>query len=329
LRIAENFGERKSELGTTTIYCGLAKSEVRDNTAENWSMPATLETIATSIAAPAAVALAVDWLCRLLPARVAERIGLPGALAAGFFVGYLLLPEWAALLPKRHWQWLPWLVIAAAVVGWTSGRTAPQNGRTGGRFYVAWIAWCLLAAASGWLLTPTWATLWPPRMVTMPLLAAYLLALMFLLAALPERLVGRLFAGLLTAASLTTALLIAIAISLKTGQVAIVAAAALAGCFVAALIAANRAASKESHDIGTRSLIPLFAILVGGLAFVGTIEPVRGPIPIILLAPAAPLVLWLFAAGPLAKFDGWQAAMLQVIAVAMPLGLALAVVLAI
>jgi hypothetical protein len=74
-------------------------------------------------------------------------------------------------------------------------------------------------------------------------------------------------------------------------------------------------------------LIPAFAALIGGLAFIGTIEP-QEPLPIILLPPAAQLVLWLFAAGPLAKVQGWQATMLQFVAVALPLGIALAVVVA-
>jgi hypothetical protein len=121
-------------------------------------------------------------------------------------------------------------------------------------------------------------------------------------------------------------LLIAIGVSEAIGSIAASAAGGMGGCAIAALLTSKKATEASTATAG-RSLIPLFAVLIGGLAFAGTIEPQK-PLPIILLAPAAPLMLWLFAAGPLAKLDGWQATILQVIAVAMPLGLALAIVLA-
>jgi hypothetical protein len=69
-------------------------------------------------------------------------------------------------------------------------------------------------------------------------------------------------------------------------------------------------------------LILAFAVLIGGLAYVGKIEPLE-PVPFILLAPTAPLGLWLFAAGPLGKLQGWQAAVLQGLVVSLPLGIVL------
>jgi len=202
----------------------------------------------------------------------------------------------------------------------------------------------LLAIASAWLLVPTWATLWPPRPVTIPLLAAYLFLLMTLLAALPDRLVGRRFVALLAAAGVTTAALIAIGVSLKVGLVAVAAAAALAGCTIAAFLPRANSRFADSLALGKivnafwanssfgdspahshRGVIPVFVILIGGLAFVGTIEP-QPPLPIILLAPAAPLALWLFAAGPLAKLQGWKAATFQIAAVLLPLIVAFAVI---
>jgi hypothetical protein len=192
--------------------------------------------------------------------------------------------------------------------------------------YVAWIAWALLAAASAWVLVPTWATLWPPRLVTIPLLAAYLLLLMALHAFLPDRLLGRLFVALLTAAAIGVALLIAIGVSLKIGQVALAAAAAFGSCSVAAFPPLTPTKTDESmRATASRGLIPTFAVLIGGLAFIGTIEPQKS-LPIILLAPAAPLMLWLFVTGPLAKMQGWKAVALQVAVVLVQLTVALAVI---
>lgn len=299
-------------------------------------MPAALEFAVYSLAAPAAVALAVAVLLqRLLPQALGERFGLALALAAGFFAGYWLLPPWASLLPQRHWQWLPYVALAAAFAGWTSGPSASPGRtggpldfprRTGGPSYVAWILWVGLPLVSAWLLVPTWATLWPPRLTAIPLLALYLVLEMGLLAALPERLTGRLLVSLMTACAIAVALSIAIGVSLKLAQVAALAAAALTGCAAAGFVPRARLASGEpARAISSRGIIPIFAVLVGGLAFVGAIEP-DPPLPIVLLAPAAPLVLWLFAAGPLAKVSGWKAAALQVAAVLLPLAIALAVV---
>ena len=61
------------------------------------------------------------------------------------------------------------------------------------------------------------------------------------------------------------------------------------------------------------------------MAFVGAIEP-RPKIYAMFLAPAAPLALWLFAAGPRARLEGWKAIAAQTAAVVAVLGAALAFV---
>lgn len=288
-------------------------------------MSAELKLIVFAIAAPAAMALAVAAILqRVLPEKIGQRIALAAALAAGFCAGYWLLGEWTSLMPQRHRQWLPWLAMVSAVVALALRRREGETERpreehqslrrsVAPSLILSYVAIAALAIFSAWLLVPTWATLWPPRVVTIPLLAAYLLLLMALLAALPDRLVGKVFVGLLAAAATTVALMIAIAVSLTIGAVALAAAAALGGCAVAA---------RPNYG---RGITPVFAVLIGGLAFVGTIEPQK-PLPIILLAPAAPLMLWLFAAGPLVKLQGWKTAVLQVGAVLLPLIVALAVI---
>ncbi len=275
-----------------------------------------------TVIVPLLTAAAVAWsACRVLPAQFAGRYALGIALAAGFFVGYWLLPDWAALVPTKHWQWLPYLSSAAVLGGLTlaGGVSWPER----------LIAYGALAVVAAWQLVPLWEELQPPRHYSVPLLAVYLAMIAAGLAVLPDRLLGPLFVGLLAASAGTVALLIAIGVSLTYGQVAAIAAAALAGCFLMSLWSklTRRASEGSAAQLPTtiRGLIPVFIVLVGGLAFVGTIEP-SPPLPAILLAPAAPLMLWLFAAGPLSRLKGLSAVAAQVTTVIVPLLIALAIV---
>jgi hypothetical protein len=281
-----------------------------------------------AIATPTVVALAAAAILhRVLPEKLGQRIGLAVGLAAGFCAACWLMGEWP-LAPERPRQWLPWLALAGAFVGWTFGPSTLPDGRTGGPSYVAWLAGAGLAIVSAWLLVPAWESLWPPRVIAIPLVAAYLLAVMALLAALPDRLLGRLFVSLLALAAVMLALLIAIGVGFTMAEVAAAAAAGLGGCAVAAVLPLPKPPDVESaRAVRSRGLVPVFAVLAVGFAYVGMIDPIE-PVPIILLAPSAPLMLWLFAAGPLAKLRGWKAAALQIAAVLLPLAVALAVVVA-
>lgn len=253
-----------------------------------------IELAVYSVAVPAATALAAAWLVRLImPNGVAERYALPLGLAAGFFVGYWLLPDWAPLSPLKHWHWLPWLAAVAvlAPVCFAEGVTIGER----------LVLFAALAALSAWKFVPLWPHLSPPRIYFVPLLGAYLFLLIALLAALPDRLLGRTSFGMLFAAAAASALLIATGVSARMGRVAAIAAATTAGGLVALLIA------KHSPQ-NIRSLLPIYAVLVGGAAYAGVMEYVP-PHPLPLLPPAVPLVLWLFAAGPLARLSPrWSAA---------------------
>ena len=271
------------------------------------------------LATAAAAMVTAVLLRRLLPAQLGDRLALPVSLTFGFCAGYWFLGEWISLVPERHRQWLPWLAILAALAG---RNTALDKLRASRNAALSVGMFAALSLVSAWLLVPSWATLWPPRLVMVPLLAAYFVSLMASLAALPDRLLGRTFVGLLAAAASTVMLLIAVGVSVKIGSIAAAAAGGIGGCAAAALLTLTKS-SEASRASASRSLVPIFAVLIGGLAFIGTIEPQK-PLPIILLAPAAPLVLWLFAAGPLAKLQGWKSAVLQVAAVLLPLIVALA-----
>jgi hypothetical protein len=164
---------------------------------------------------------------------------------------------------------------------------------------------------------PHWSNLEPSRPVYVALLTAYLLLLTELLDAVPARLLGPLFLGILTAAACSVAALVAAAVSNTFGQIGGIATAATAGCL---------AANIWHRDATTiRGLIPVFTVVVGGLAFVGSIEP-RQPIYMLLLVPAAPLGLWSCAVGPLARLEGWKSAAAQMVVVLVPIVVAVALV---
>jgi hypothetical protein len=257
---------------------------------------------------PAAIAVAIMCLSRrLLPESVSNRYAVAIAFAVAFFVGYALLPSWADLLPKRHWHWLPYLCAVAVVlgpVGLATGVHAPER----------WLLFLLLAIATAWAIVPTWPGLKPSRSVYVPSLAGYLLLLMTLIEPLPTRINGKLFMSMLTVASGSVAIALAVFVSVKFGQVAGIAAAAMAGCCVASFF--------HNHDSTTRGLVPAFAIIVGGLAFVGYIEP-QQPLKGMLPVPAAPLALWASVWGPLARLRGVAAGAAQTAVVLVPLVIAL------
>lgn len=252
---------------------------------------------------PAAISLATVLLGRVvLPEGAAGRYPAALGLGLGFFVGYAVLP-WTPLVPARHWQWLPYAGAVAMAMG--------PIGRAGGVSVVERLLLNALAAVvAAFLLVPTWPDLEPSRPVYVALLAAYLVALAALLEPLPVRLPGRLFLPLLAGAAACAAVMLAVFVSITFGQVAGVAAAALAGCSVAMRF--GTAATLA------RSAMLWFAVIVGGCAFVGFIEP-KPPLFGLLLAPAAPLALWSCAVGPLSRLRGWRAAAAQIGAVLVPL----------
>jgi hypothetical protein len=247
-------------------------------------------------------------LRRGLPAEAAARYSSAAALAAAFFVGYALLPDWASLRPERHWHWLPYLCLAAMVAG-------PVAIAPGVMIWERWLLFVLISIAAAWLLVPSWSGLQPPRPAWIAILAGGMWSLAAALDALPERLRGPWFLLYLMLTAMAVAIGLAAGISLKYGQIAGIAAAALGGLLLA-----------RQPPLATRGLILCFMVLVGSIAFVGCIEPQQPRFALILM-PLAPLALWLFAFGPLAKLPGKTAGVTQTFAVLVPLIGALAIVL--
>jgi len=235
---------------------------------------------------PLGVAIVTALGCwRCLPESVARRYAAAAAVAAAFFVGYAMLPSWAELAPKRHWQWLPYLGVAAMILG-------PIGLADGVSKIERFMLYLLLAITAAWLLVPTWASLQPPRSTYVPLLSGYLFMLMVLLQPLPGRVSGKLFCILLSLVALATALTIAAFISLRYGRVSAVAGTAVVGCCVAAFF--------QKDQLTIRGVMPIYAVLIGGLAFVGFVEP-EMPLFGVLVMPAAPLALWVVGWLPFVK----------------------------
>jgi hypothetical protein len=256
---------------------------------------------------PVVVVLALVWVARrFLSLRAFEQTALAVACAAAFVSGWVLLPDdWTPLKPARPWHWLPYLGLLAAAlsaVGYAKNPWVLRRLATN----------LLVAVAAAWLLAPNWPDLAPPRYVYILLLGGYLFALTTLLDALPDRLLRRPFPFLLFAAASATAVVIADPVSLTYGQIAGVAAASLFGCGAATWLGISAGA--------LRGLIPVYTVLVGGIAFTGSIEP-EPPLFLILLAPEAPLALWLCAYGPLARQSGIRAVVVQSAVVLLPLAI--------
>ena len=271
-------------------------------------MPGILE-IAGLLLIPAAITAAVAIFSRYFwPAN--PHFGLPIAAAVGFAVGCWSYGDRMPLGPERHWHWLPYLGLLAALL---SNRASHSR-------WPVWV-WPLSYAVIGVIaaneLTPSYPDLKPARPVLAPLMAVYFALLMWLLSLLPARLLGTTFVMLLTLVAGGSALLVASAISLRLGTVALRVPAVLAVCACFAWYARKPANDEgdqsESDSDPALGLIPLYVVLTGGSAYAGaTALPDRW---LLLLAPAAPLALWLFAWGPLARFTGKIAIAVQCVTV--------------
>lgn len=268
-------------------------------------MNPTLETLAAGVLAPAAVSLVVFIsLGRLLPGEIAERYTPALAFAAGCCVGYWLHPERRLLAPDRHWHTLVYLTPAAAIIGAISASRALL-------LVERWTLALALSLAAAWLLTPPWPNLDPPRSFWLPALTGYFFLLAVLIEPLTSRIGSVRLLAFLTLTALATATLIAISSSVSYAQLAAIPAVALFACWLAA---AWISPSADWRGIGLA-----YALTIGAWSFLGCIEP-QTPILALLIAPAAPLALWLFAIGPLSHKRGAVLVWLQIVAVLLCLG---------
>lgn len=269
----------------------------------------TLQLAVSGLLVPAAVSFGTAVLLRwMLPRDVSSRYALAAGFAAAFCAGYALLPDTAGLVPDRHWHWLFYVAAAAAFAGPLSVADtlrAPER----------WLIQLGLAFAAAWLLVPTWPSLEPARAIWVPVLAGGMFLTAALLSPLPERVTGCGIPALLCLAAFAVAGTTAAVVSVTYGRLAGVAAGALLGTTGACAL---RGAPDE-----LRGLLPAYATVVGGVAFVACVEP-REPVIAILLMPTTPLALWLCIAGPLKSAAGSRGILLRVAAATIPLAMAVA-----
>jgi len=248
-----------------------------------------IQDAAWSIVPAAMVAFVIGLaLRRLLSLDACERWEAALAIALAYAAGYLFLPSLTEIKPTRNWHWTLYLVPAAGIVGPLC--TWPRI-----PVIVRWLLCIALALVSAFALTPTWKNLWPPRPVCIPLLAGYLL----MLAALVQPLAARVAqATLLTAMAGTlfaVSAVIGATVSLVNGQVALIAFGAAAG-----YVATFWRSATPPRPLGVALV---YAMLAGGWAFFGTVQPNPAKWGL-LLAPFAPAMLWLSLVKPVAQLQG-------------------------
>lgn len=277
-----------------------------------------LEIVGMSGVIPALAAGVTLWLVRwILPPEMHSRYGLTLGANVGLLVGYGLLPAWAPWQPTTYWHWLPYLGIAAAWIG-------SLIGARGVHVAERWLAVILLGGLSAWFLVPTWAQLQPTRIWHVTILAAYLVALVTCLTPLSRQLTADRWLAYLGTSGFFLAVTTAIAVSLRFGQVTTILAASLFG-----LAAMVRLDPSLKQRILPQTLLPWYAVLVGGMAYVAYVNP-SPRLPGFILMPLAPMALYLCHKGPLdSKMPGtgWARFMAEWGLVLIPLILAAAWVL--
>jgi len=247
-------------------------------------MNLAIELLVIGIAIPAAVAAVVTWIGLRFATHGARLYAIPAAMALAYVISYTLLPEWASIKPERHWQWLPYLAMAAAVVG-------PVGFAAGRPAWVRSLALTALAVGAAFLLVPNWPDLQPARQLSIALVALYLSSLILSVEWLAPRLSPAVLLGLLATGGAALAITLAGIVSVRFGLLAVMSAAALAGCCLASIIV------RQPRPLELRSAAPLYAVLFGGAAYVGCIEP-QPPLWWLLLMPAVAVamgaIVWQF-----------------------------------
>jgi hypothetical protein len=272
-------------------------------------MPISLTEVILGVVVPAAISLALYYAARRwLPDELGQRYGAAVAFAVAYCVAFVLLHSWAYWIPQRHWHWTFYLAAGAAAIG-------PICASAGLRWFERGVLVLAACSISAWLLVPNYRDLQSVRHILALCLGAYLVVLWALLEPLAGRLSARVFLASLTVSALCVGVLIAAAVSVTYGKTACIAAGGMAGCAAAALLP-----SKSTAVVG---LSLSYAVIVGGWGFIGYVEP-RTPLVGLLIAPAAPLALWCCVWGPLGRLRGLAAVAVQAAAVAVVLGVAVA-----
>ena len=228
-----------------------------------------------------ATALCLTWLGqRFLSSDLASRIALPCAVSIAYFAGYAVLPrDFASFIPQQgqSWPWLPYLAFAAAAIS----AVFPYFLRISTRLIVL----ITICAVTGALLSPTWPVYGFTRDRLGIFLTFYLLAVgLPLLNSQPPRLARATLYALIAICILNT-LAIGAIYGIGHAQLAALPAAALTGISLALLV------GPKDADLALPRLAPLVAVLVGGIAWLASVEP-DPPKPILLAIPLLSWAIW-------------------------------------
>ncbi|HUQ69972.1 MAG TPA: hypothetical protein VM165_10640 [Planctomycetaceae bacterium] len=247
----------------------------------------SLDFLLKGVAAPAGAACVVALLLR----RICS--GTRGIGAVAYAAGQLLGTAWmlsgsGEWLPSRNLQWVPWVGVAAAMIG-------PTVVATGLATIERWLLTFLASVAAAVVLVPQWPDLWPPRWLSVALFALAATVVARLLDGLIRRSSPRVIALLMASGSIVAAMLIAVSLSLSVAEAALTTSAALMGTAVAM--------SFRSDEQAVRGLCLPYTLAVGGWCYVSAIEspPPAPPLVGLLFLPAAPLVIWFTAVGPVSR----------------------------
>jgi hypothetical protein len=251
---------------------------------------------------------------RFLPRGLTERYATGMAFGFAFFIGFQMAEGFGTWIPQRHWHWLLWLVPAAAIVG-------GLRRVSGFHFLERGVLLAGTAVTSGWLLVPNWPDLRPSQSFWRIFLGfSFFLQTAILehvvwevisdegaglkglrpnaesprgtsitLASEPTARISAILVGMIVSAMVVTGI-VAVFVSVSYSRIALVGSTSLIGCWAGSF--------RSRQGIDLRQLILPFSIAVGGMAFVGCVEP-REMVWGLLIAPWAPLAIGLvhFARG--------------------------------
>lgn len=232
----------------------------------------------------------------------AQRYAGALGLAIGF-LAYNFYFEQKNLSPTLHWQWLPWLVASAAILG-------PVVIAQGVGVLERLVMIALFSLVAAWLLMPTRASFAPQRLTYLLNLTIGLTLFWNLLDRLTHPKNGAVVFMALWATIIGGSVLVAYAFSVRIGFLGIVGAVAICGGVIAAL--------WKRDPMIVRGLIGPAAVLLAGQLLTAEINDAINP-PTIALVAIAPLMLWLFEAGPLARLKGSVSHVTKAMLVALPL----------
>lgn len=266
------------------------------------------------MALPAAIGAATmlivgGWRGPSAPGRAAT--AWAAAAALGWIVGH-----WATHgLPALPWgqvqNWMPLMALAAAAVA------LAQGGHRAVRWLQVALRFVLLAGIAALMFKPAIQYAWSlPRSIGNVALAA---ALSMLAAEAPERLarrgVGWPIAVALAVTALVGGMVTLMSGSQTLGQFFLSLAATVAGAGLIALRWPGAVASLAAAGV-------VMPILLGLLLFGSYVVDLH--LRYVVLIGAAPSLLWVMQLPPLRRLRAWQRAAVGLVAVALPLAIALA-----